>query len=119
MGRIERSTPRRKQIHLILDNYGTHKHPKVQQWFAAHPRYHLHFTPTGASWLNLVERFFAEITCKRIRRGTFQSVAELKRAIKTYLRKHNENPAPFIWTASVKKILKKIKRCKEALETGH
>ena len=116
--RIERSTPRRKQIHLILDNYGTHKHPKVQQWFAAHPRYHLHFTPTSASWLNLVERFFAEITRKRIRRGTFQSVPELGRAIKTYLRKHNENPTPFIWTASVKKIMKKIKHCKEALETG-
>ncbi len=117
--RIERSTPRRKQIHLILDNYGTHKHPKVQQWFAAHPRYHLHFTPTSASWLNLVERFFAEITRKRIRRGTFQSVPELNRAITTYLRKHNENPTPFIWTASVKRIMKKINRCKEALETGH
>ena len=116
---IERSTPRRKQIHLILDNYGTHKHPKVKEWFGAHPRYHLHFTPTSASWLNMVERFFSEITTKQIRRGTFRSVPELERAIYRYLREHNENPVPFVWTAPAAKIIRKLKRCKELLETGH
>jgi len=115
---IERSTPRRRQVHLILDNYGTHKHAKVQEWFSAHPRYQLHFTPTGASWLNLVERFFSEITRKRIRRGTFRSLPELIKAIHQFLDEHNKNPRPFIWTASAAKILKKIKHCKETLETG-
>jgi transposase len=117
--KIERCTPRRRQIHMILDNYGTHTHPKVQAWFAAHPRYHLHFTPTGASWLNLVERWFAEITRKRIRRGTFRSVAALTQAIREYLREHNKQPRPFIWTATASNIMRKIKHCKEALETGH
>ena len=117
--KIERSTPRRRQIHMILDNYGTHTHPKVQAWFAAHSRYHLHFTPTGASWLNLVERWFAEITRKRIRRGTFRSVAALTQAIREYLREHNKHPRPFIWTATASNIMRKIKHCKEALETGH
>ena len=117
--RIQRSTSRRKQIHLILDNYGTHKHPKVKEWLAAHPRYHLHFTPTGSSWLNMVERFFAEITRKRIRRGTFHSVPELEKAIRCYLHEHNKNPVPFVWTATTGKIMRKITRCKELLETGH
>lgn len=117
--RIEQAMPRRREIHMILDNYGTHTHPKVQAWFAAHPRYHLHFTPTGASWLNLVERWFAEITRKRIRRGTFRSVAELTRAIYDYLRHHNQNPCPFIWTATASKIMGKIRHCKEALDAGH
>jgi transposase len=117
--RIERTTPRRRDIHMILDNYGTHTHPKVQAWFAAHPRYHLHFTPTGASWLNLVERWFAEITRKRIRRGTFRSVAEMNRAIHEYLRENNKNPRPFIWTATASSIMKKIKHCKEALDAQH
>ena len=117
--RIQRTTSRRKQIHLILDNYGTHKHPKVKEWLAAHPRYHLHFTPTGSSWMNMVERFFAEITTKRIRRGTFRSVSELEKAIRCYLYEHNKNPVPFVWTATTGKIMRKIKRCKELLETGH
>ncbi len=117
--RIERSTPRRREIHLILDNYGTHTHPKVKQWFADHPRYHLHFTPTSASWLNLVERWFAEITRKRIRRGTFTSVPALISAIREYMRIYNRNPKPFIWTATSSKIMRKVKHCKEALETGH
>lgn len=117
--KVERSTPRRKEIHLILDNYGTHKHSKVREWLGAHSRYHLHFTPTGASWLNMVERFFSDITTRRIRRGTFHSVPELKRAIDRYLCEHNKNPAPFVWTASVAKIMRKIRRCKELLETGH
>jgi len=117
--KIDRSTPRRQPIHMILDNYGTHTHRKVQAWFAAHPRYHLHFTPTGASWLNLVERWFAEITRKRIRRGTFRSVTALTQAIREYLREHNKHPSPFIWTATASTIMRKIKHCKEALETGH
>lgn len=117
--RIEASTPRRREIHLILDNYGTHTHPKVKEWFAAHPRYHLHFTPTSASWLNLVERWFADITRKRIRRGTFTSVAALISAIREYMRIYNRNPKPFIWTATPSKIMRKVKHCKEALETGH
>ena len=117
--RIERSAPRRLAIHLILDNYATHTHPAVEAWFAAHPRYHRHFTPTGASWLNLVERFFAEITDKRIRRGTFRSVGELVRAIVDYIRRRNRTPQPFVWTASARSITRKIKHCNEALETGH
>jgi transposase len=117
--RIEASTPRRLEIHLILDNYGTHTHPKVKEWFADHPRYHLHFTPTSASWLNLVERWFAEITRKRIRRGTFTSVPALISAIREYMRIYNRNPKPFVWTATPSKIMRKLKHCKEALETGH
>ncbi len=117
--RIERSTPKRREIHLVLDNYGTHKHPAVKAWFALHPRYHLHFTPTSASWLNLIERWFAEITRKRIRRGTFRSVPELIRAIRAYLRANNDAPRPFVWTASATSILRKIEHCQEALETGH
>jgi transposase len=120
MERVERAVPRRRrEIHLILDNYGTHTHPTVKEWFAAHPRYHLHFTPTSSSWINLVERWFAEITRKRIRRGTFRSVAELVRAIRAYLRTNNADPHPFIWTASAKSILRKVEHCQEALETGH
>lgn len=117
--RIERTTPGRLAVHLILDNYGTHTHPAVEAWFAAHPRYHRHFTPTGASWLNLVERFFAEITDKRIRRGTFRSVGELTRAIRDYIHRRNHSPQPFVWTASARSIARKVRHCNEALETGH
>ena len=115
--KIDRETPKRLDIHLVLDNYGTHKHPKVKEWFTAHPRYHLHFTPTSSSWLNLVERWFAEITRKRIRRGTFRSVPELIKAINDYIRENNKHPKPFIWTASAESILRKIRHCKEALKT--
>ena len=108
--KVDRSTAGHRDVHLILDNYGTHTHPKVQEWFAARPRFHLHFTPKGASWLNLVERFFAEITRKRIRRGTFESVAELIRAIYQYLRHHNKDPRPFVWTATASSIRRKIRR---------
>ena len=97
-------------VHLILDNYATHKHPAVQAWFAARPRYRLHFTPTSSSWLNQVERWFAEITRKRIRRGTFRSVRDLVRAINLYIRQNNKNPRPFRWVASASRILKKVKR---------
>lgn len=117
--RVERAIPRRREIHLILDNYGTHKHPRVQAWFATRPHYHLHFTPTGSSWLNLVDRWFAEITRKRLRRSAFRSVAELEKAIYQYLRENNQHPQPFIWTATAASIMRKIKHCKEALEAGH
>ena len=91
----------------------------MRSWFAAHSRYHLHFTPTGSSWLNQIERWFAEITAKRIRRGTFLSVRELIRAIEGYIRENNKNPKPFVWTASAKSILRKLKKYKEILDTGH
>jgi transposase len=125
--KIERETPKRLDIHLVLDNYGTHKHPKVKEWVAAHRRYQLHFTPTSSSWLNLVERWFAEITRKRIRRGTFHSVPQLIKAvlpcvspfhINDYIRENNKRPTPFIWTASAESILRKIRHCKETLKTG-
>jgi transposase len=106
-------------VHLILDNYGTHKHPDVKDWFADHPRYQVHFTPTSASWLNQVERWFAEITRKRIRRGTFRSVRELEKAIRDYIRANNKAPKPFLWVASANKILKKVRKYKRTLETGH
>jgi hypothetical protein len=91
----------------------------VKRWLKAHPRFHLHFTPTSASWLNMVERFFAEITRNRIRRGAFKSVAELKNAIMQYVEKHNANPKPFVWTESADKILEKVARAKQALESQH
>ena len=118
LDQIDRSVSKRREIHLVMDNYGTHTHPKVHAWFEARPRYHIHFVPTSASWLNLIERWFAEITRKRIRRGTFKSVPALERAIRDYIRLHNKNPRPFIWTAPASRILRKIRRCKEALETG-
>ena len=87
-------------IHVVMDNYGTHKHPRVREWFVRHPEFVPHFTPTSASWLNQVERFFAQITERRIRRGSFRSVEELERAIEDYLKTHNEKPRPFVWTKS-------------------
>jgi transposase len=102
-------------VHVVMDNYGTHKHSKVQEWFVRHPEFVPHFTPTGASWLNQVERFFAQITERRIRRGSFRSVDELERAIDGYLNTHNENPRPFVWTKSADLILDKIKRACERL----
>jgi len=117
--RLDREFPRNLTLHLILDNYGTHTHPNVTAWLAAHPRFVLHFTPTSASWLNLVERWFREITTKRIRRGVFHSVEDLVAAIDTYLRETNKNPKPFVWSASVETILAKIARCKATFETLH
>jgi transposase len=116
---IERQTPKQLTVHLILDNYGTHTHPKVLEWLEAHPRYGFHFTPQRASWLNQVERFFAELTRQRIRRGTFRSVRELEKAIRDYVRAHNQRARPFVWTATASKIIRKVRRCKEALVTGH
>ena len=114
--RIDRIVKKHLDVHLILDNYGTHKTPEVKAWLAKHPRFKLHFTPTSASWLNLVERFFAEITQKRIRRGTFASVAELEDAIEDYLLRHNADPKPFVWTKSAEVILEKERRALDALE---
>ena len=116
---IDQRTPADLALHLIVDNYATHKTPAVKRWLKAHPRFHLHFTPTSASWLNMVERFFAEITRNRIRRGAFKSVAELKDAIMQYMEKHNANPKPFVWTKSADKILEKVARAKQALESQH
>ena len=116
---IDQSIPPELDIHMILDNSGTHKHPKVQNWLAKHPRFHLHFTPTSASWLNLVERWFRELTDKRIRRGTFPSVPDLIAAIDEFIAAHNDAPKPFVWTASVEKILEKLSHCKVILETLH
>ena len=107
-------------VHVVLDNYATHKTPAVKRWFLRHPEYHLHFTPTSASWLNQVERFFAAITEDRIRRGVFTSVPQLERAITDYLAEHNENPRPFAWTADADAILERIKRvCERTSDSGH
>src|SRR6476620_8029139 len=114
--RIDRAVLRHLAVHLVLDNYGTHKTAEVKAWLAKHPRFKLHFTPTSASWLNLVERFFAEITTKRIRRGTFTSVAELEDAIHNYLDRHNADPKPFVWTKSAEVVLQKERRALDALE---
>jgi transposase len=116
---IDGATPRRRELHLVLDNYGTHKHPVVRAWLAEHPRFHLHFVPTSSSWLNLIERWFAEITRKRIRRGTFRNVRSLVRAIHDFIRQNNQDPKPFIWTASAASILRKIARCKAKIESPH
>ena len=117
---IEANVPDGLDVHLVMDNYGTHKTPQIRNWLARRPHWHVHFTPTGASWLNLVERFFAEITARRIRRGTFQSVRELERAILDYLETHNEDPRPFIWTASADEIFRKLSRlCKGISNSGH
>jgi transposase len=116
---IDIKTPADLDLHLIVDNYATHKTAEVRRWLAAHPRFHLHFTPTSASWVNRVERFFAEITEKRIRRGTFKSVADLEKAIMDYLEHHNADPKPFVWTASAGSILEKVARAKQALESVH
>jgi transposase len=116
---IDQQTPADLDLHLILDNYATHKTPAVNRWHKRHPRFHLHFTSTSSSWLNMVERFFAEITRNRIRRGVFKSVAELKAAIADYLEKHNADPKPFVWTKSAGEILEKVARAKQALESQH
>ena len=117
--KIDSETPAQLALHLIVDNYGTHKHPRVKSWLRRNPRFHLHFIPTSSSWLNLVERWFREITDKRIRRGAFRNVPELVAAIKEYLANHNQNPQVFVWSAPVERILAKIAKCKEALDSLH
>ena len=116
---IDKETPAELDLHLILDNYGTHKTPKVKKWLKKHPRFHFHFIPTSSSWLNMIERWFKEITDKRIRRGVFKSVPDLIAAIKGYLDAHNSNPKIFTWTKDADTILAKVARCKEALESLH
>ena len=108
---VERQIPAGKLIHTVLDNYATHKHPKVLAWLARHPRWTFHFTPTSASWLNAVESFFSKMTRQRIRRGFFCSIADLQSAIDGYLAEHNARPKPFIWTTSAEAILGKLDRC--------
>lgn len=115
---IDEVTPSDKEIHLIADNYATHKHPKVQRWLARHPRFHIYFTPTSSSWLNMVERFFRDLTQNQLRRGIFRDVEELIRAIGDYIDKHNDNPKPFVWTAKATDILEKVKRARKALDIG-
>jgi transposase len=112
---IDRETPPDRELHLIADNYATHKHPTVQRWLKKHPRFHMHFTPTSASWLNMVERFFRDISENAIRRGVFRNVPQLVATIDAYLDIHNQEPKPFIWTAKATDILEKVKRARSAL----
>ncbi len=114
---IERETPKDKTLHLIADNYATHKHPVVRKWLDKHPRFIMHFTPTSASWLNRVERFFRDITTERLRRGVFTSVAELIETIDEYIAQHNTHPKPFIWTKSARDILQKVIRANRQLSS--
>ena len=117
--RLDREIPKERDLHLILDNYQTHKHAAVQRWLAQRPRFHFHFIPTSSSWLNLVERWLAELTNKAIRRGTFPSVPSLVRTIHDFVEHTNGNPRPFVWTATANQILDKVSRCQRILETEH
>jgi transposase len=120
LDRIDQAVPESLNVHLILDNYGTHKSPMIQRWLLKRPRFHLHFTPTGASWINLVERWFALLTEKQIRRGIFRSTRELETTIRNYIETHNEHPKPFIWTKTADEILASVARfCKRTLVPGH
>ncbi len=114
--RLDREFPGNVALHLVMDNYGTHKTPEVQAWMKKHPRFVPHFVPTSSSWLNLVERWFGELTSKRIRRGAFTSVADLELAIEEFLNAWNEKPKPFVWTATLESILAKLARCRQTLE---
>jgi transposase len=116
---IERAVPAGKVIHVILDNYATHKHPKVKAWLARHPRFVFHFTPTSGSWLNAVEGFFAKLTRRRLKRGVFRSIVELQTAINRFIETHNDDPKPFVWTADPERILASISRGHHTLETLH
>ena len=116
---VDAEFPETLDLHLILDNYGTHKHPKVQQWLQKHPRFKLHFTPTSASWTNLVERWFRELTEKAIRHAAFVSVADLEAAIETFLTTYNDDAKPFVWTASVETIMAKLEKVKAIYDTLH
>ena len=116
LAKVDRETPKDLAVHMILDNYSTHKHQDVQVWLDAHPRFHLHFTPTSSSWLNLVERWFRELTDKALRRGVFHSVPDLIAKIQAYLDAHNNEPKPFVWTATAEDILTKVRRGRVSLE---
>jgi len=113
---IDRSTPRSKELHLIVDNYSPHKHPEVERWLKRHPRFNIHFTPTSASWLNMVERFFRDLSQNRLKRGCFTSIPDLTEAIYEYIAKHNIEPKPFVWTAKASDILEKVKRARTNLD---
>jgi transposase len=117
--KIDRETPQELNLHLIVDNYGAHKTAKVKKWLGKHSRFIMHFTPTSASWINMIERFFSELTTKRIRRGVFRSVKELETAIKDFIQKHNKNPKIFTWTKDADTILAKVNKCTELLGTVH
>jgi transposase len=120
LNQINKEVPAELDVHLILDNYGTHKTKLIRNWLARHPRFHLHFTPTGASWLNLVERFFAALTEKQLRRGAHRSTRELEAAIKRYIEHGNADPKPFIWTKTADEILDSIARfCQRTSNSGH
>lgn len=114
--RLDQEFPSQTALHLVMDNYGTHNHPKVKAWLKRHPRFVAHFVPTSSSWLNLVERWFAELTSKRIRRGSFRSVPDLIKAMEEFLQVWNEKPKPFVWTATVESIVAKLSRCRQTLE---
>lgn len=114
--RLDKEFPGKTPLHLVMDNYGTHKHPNVKTWMKQHPRFIPHFVPTSSSWLNLVERWFGELTSKRVRRGSFGSVQELQKAILDFLETWNEKPKPFVWTATVESIQQKLARCRQTLE---
>lgn len=117
---IDRAVPARFDLHLILDNYGTHKTPRIRRWLLRHPRFHLHFTPTGATWINLVERWFALLTEKQIRRGVHRSTRELEEAITHYIQVHNQKPKPFVWTKTADQILASLARfCQRISNSGH
>ena len=116
---VDRQTPAGLDLHLIVDNYATHKHPQVKNWIKRHKRFQLHFIPTSSSWLNLVERWFGEITRKQIRRGAFKSVEQLIQVIEEYIRSNNKNPKPFVWTKRVDQILEKVNHCKAGTVTPH
>ena len=114
---IDRETPPDLDLHLIVDNYATHKHKKVKSWLKRHPRFHMHFTPTSSSWLNVIEGFFAKLTKQRLRRGVFKSVAQLKKAIADFIDAHNQDPKPFVWMTTAEKIIEKVGRARLALNT--
>jgi len=114
--RVDEEFPEQITLHLVMDNYGTHKHPRVQGWLERHPRFVCHFIPTSSSWLNLVERWFGELTGKRVRRGVFVSVKDLIQAINEYVAAWNQDPKPFVWTATVESIVEKLSRCRQTLE---
>lgn len=117
--KLDREIPSELELHLVVDNYSPHKHDEVTKWLAKHPRFHIHYTPTSSSWLNLVERWFRELTQKRLRRGNFTGVKELIVAIKEYLAQNNKQPKPFVWTATAQQIIDKVNRCKGNSETLH
>ena len=115
---IDEATPQNKALHLICDNYATHKHATVRRWLARHKHFHVHFTPTGVSWLNMVERFFRDLTQNRLKRGVFRDLEELIMGAETYIDRPNQKPKPFIWTASARDILAKVTRARRALDKG-